>query len=156
MTAIASVHAREILDSRGNPTLEVDVTLDDGARGRAAVPSGASTGSREAVELRDGDRGRFGGKGVLTAVANVNDRIAPKLVGAFGGGSVRHRSAAPNPRWHREQGAAWRERHSRRIPRRRARCGRILATTAVPHDGAAHGPAPPRADVQRPERRRPR
>ena len=82
MTAIASVHAREILDSRGNPTLEVDVTLDDGARGRAAVPSGASTGSREAVELRDGDRGRCGGKGVLTAVANVNDRIAPKLVGA--------------------------------------------------------------------------
>jgi enolase len=82
MTTLASVHAREILDSRGNPTLEVDVVLGDGARGRAAVPSGASTGSREAVELRDGDRKRYGGKGVLTAVANVNDKIAKKVVGA--------------------------------------------------------------------------
>src|SRR5881398_590195 len=80
-TAIASIHAREILDSRGNPTVEVDVRLENGALGRAAVPSGASTGEHEAWELRDGDRSRFGGKGVRTAVANVNNRIAPVLKG---------------------------------------------------------------------------
>ncbi len=78
---IEKVKAREILDSRGNPTVEVDVQLSDGTVGRAAVPSGASTGSHEALELRDGDKSRFGGKGVLQAVANVNDRIAPALVG---------------------------------------------------------------------------
>ena len=80
-TVIELVDAREILDSRGNPTIEVDVVLGDGSVGRAAVPSGASTGAHEAVELRDGDAGRFGGKGVLTAVANVVDRIAPELYG---------------------------------------------------------------------------
>jgi enolase len=82
MAAIASIQAREILDSRGNPTVEVDITLDDGSFGRAAVPSGASTGAREALELRDGDKGRYGGKGVLKAVANVNGAIADKLKGA--------------------------------------------------------------------------
>jgi enolase len=80
-TIIELVDAREILDSRGNPTVEVDVVLGDGSVGRAAVPSGASTGAHEAVELRDGDKARFGGKGVLTAVANVTDRIAPELTG---------------------------------------------------------------------------
>jgi enolase len=80
MTRIASLHAREILDSRGNPTIEVDARLDDGAFGRAAIPSGASTGSREAIELRDGDRARYGGKGVLKAVSNVNDILAPSLI----------------------------------------------------------------------------
>jgi len=78
---IESVHAREILDSRGNPTVEVDVTLADGAFGRAAVPSGASTGEREALELRDGDKTRYGGKGVRTAVANVNGEIAKAIAG---------------------------------------------------------------------------
>ncbi len=78
---IESVDAREILDSRGNPTVEVDVVLADGSVGRAAVPSGASTGLHEAVELRDGDPGRFGGKGVLAAVASVIDTIAPALLG---------------------------------------------------------------------------
>src|SRR5690349_891002 len=73
---ITRVHAREILDSRGNPTVEVDITLDGGAFGRAAVPSGASTGEREALELRDGDKARYGGKGVRKAVANVNGEIA--------------------------------------------------------------------------------
>ena len=77
---ITSVHAREILDSRGNPTVEVDVTLDGGAFGRAEVPSGASTGVREALELRDGDASRYGGKGVRKAVANVNGAIAKALV----------------------------------------------------------------------------
>jgi enolase 1/2/3 len=82
MSLIEHVHAREILDSRGNPTIEVDVTLDDGAFGRAAVPSGASTGDHEALELRDGDDERFGGKGVLRAVANVVGPIA-ELVSGF-------------------------------------------------------------------------
>ncbi len=81
MTSIERLHAREILDSRGNPTIEVDLTLDSGAFGRAAVPSGASTGTHEAVELRDGDQARFSGKGVLTAVQNVNTRIAEMVVG---------------------------------------------------------------------------
>ncbi len=78
---ISKIHAREILDSRGNPTVEVEVTLENGVMGRASVPSGASTGENEALELRDGDKKRFGGKGVLKAVANVNDVIAPALEG---------------------------------------------------------------------------
>lgn len=78
---IEKVHAREILDSRGNPTVEVEVTLDNGVIGRASVPSGASTGENEALELRDGDKNRYGGKGVLKAVENVNTVIAPALKG---------------------------------------------------------------------------
>ncbi len=81
MFKIVELFAREILDSRGNPTIEVDCRLDSGALGRAAVPSGASTGSREALELRDGDKNRYGGKGVLQAVANVNERIATEVEG---------------------------------------------------------------------------
>jgi enolase len=81
MSTIQKVRARQILDSRGNPTIEVDVTTDRGFVGRASVPSGASTGSREALELRDGDKSRYMGKGVLTAVKNVNETIAPKLIG---------------------------------------------------------------------------
>src|SRR5438552_1297407 len=98
MSTIISVRAREILDSRGNPTVECDVTLSSGAAGRAAVPSGASTGEHEAVELRDGDKKRYGGKGVLEAVKNVNEIIGPRLEGvpADGGGGrgrLRSRSA---------------------------------------------------------------
>src|ERR1700710_1381266 len=81
MTAIIDITAREILDSRGNPTVEVDVTLESGAAGRAAVPSGASTGEHEAIELRDGDAKRYLGKGVLQAVSNVTEVIAPALNG---------------------------------------------------------------------------
>src|SRR4051795_4599073 len=80
-TSIGAIHGREILDSRGNPTVEVEVHLNDGTIGRAAVPSGASTGEHEAVELRDGDKERFLGKGVLTAVANVNSEIDQSLSG---------------------------------------------------------------------------
>jgi enolase len=80
MSIITEVIAREILDSRGNPTVEVDVILEDGSLGRAAVPSGASTGAHEAVEMRDGDPTRYGGKGVLAAVENVNEKIAPEIV----------------------------------------------------------------------------
>ena len=78
---IQAVHGREILDSRGNPTVEVDLVLYGGALGRAAVPSGASTGQREALELRDGDKRRYLGKGVAKAVGNVNDEIAASLKG---------------------------------------------------------------------------
>ena len=81
MSTIIDIHAREILDSRGNPTVEVDVILEDGTLGRAAVPSGASTGAYEAVELRDGDKTRYMGKGVLTAIENVNGEIADALIG---------------------------------------------------------------------------
>ena len=81
MSKVKQVKAREILDSRGNPTVEVDVVLDSRILGRAAVPSGASTGSREAVELRDGDKNRYLGKGVLKAVENVNKIIAPEIIG---------------------------------------------------------------------------
>jgi enolase len=81
MGQIANIHAREILDSRGNPTIEVEVTLASGFFGRAAVPSGASTGENEALELRDGDKGRYQGKGVLKAVDNVNKIIAKEIVG---------------------------------------------------------------------------
>jgi enolase len=81
MSQITNILAREVLDSRGNPTVEVDVTLDSGAAGRAAVPSGASTGEHEAIELRDGDKTRYLGKGVQKAVANVMTKIAPKLIG---------------------------------------------------------------------------
>ena len=81
MSNIASISAREVLDSRGNPTVEVDVSLEDGASGSALVPSGASTGANEAVELRDGDSSRYKGRGVLKAVENVRTRIAPKLIG---------------------------------------------------------------------------
>ena len=78
---IIQVTGREILDSRGNPTVEVEVILESGVKGVAAVPSGASTGENEALELRDGDKKRYGGKGVLKAVANVNDVIAPAIIG---------------------------------------------------------------------------
>jgi len=81
-TLVEDVIGREVLDSRGNPTVEVEVFLDGGAVGTAIVPSGASTGAHEAVELRDGDRQRYGGKGVLTAVRHVNDTIRPELIGS--------------------------------------------------------------------------
>ena len=83
MLEIIDVYAREVLDSRGNPTVEVEVTLDDGTVGRAIVPSGASTGESEALELRDGDKSRYLGKGVLKAVKNVNDIIAPEIIGLY-------------------------------------------------------------------------
>ena len=81
MSQIYEIIARQVLDSRGNPTLEVDITLDSGATGRAAVPSGASTGVNEALELRDGDKSRYLGKGCQQAVDNVNDTIAPAIIG---------------------------------------------------------------------------
>ncbi len=81
MSSIVDIVAREILDSRGNPTVEADVLLESGISGRAAVPSGASTGSREAIELRDGDKSRYGGKGVLKAIEHINTEICEAIVG---------------------------------------------------------------------------
>ena len=81
MPFIQSIYAREVLDSRGNPTVEVEVVTESGAFGRALVPSGASTGEHEALELRDGDKSRYLGKGTTKAVANVNEVIAPQLIG---------------------------------------------------------------------------
>ena len=122
-TAIAEIKAREILDSRGNPTIEVDVRLSGGAFGRAAVPSGASTGAHEALELRDGDPKRYGGKGVLKAVANVNGIIAPQLQRR----STRAEQAdldraLHRARRHREQVEARRQRDAGRVAGRGA-CG---------------------------------
>src|SRR4249920_1584523 len=81
MSSIVDIVAREILDSRGNPTVEADVLLESGTMGRASVPSGASTGTREAIELRDGDKGRYGGKGVLRAIEHVNTEISESIMG---------------------------------------------------------------------------
>ena len=89
MTAIIDIHGREILDSRGNPTVEVDVLLEDGSLGQAAVPSGASTGAHEAVELRDGDKARYGGKGVQGAVANIEGEIFDAIGGMDASEQVR-------------------------------------------------------------------
>ena len=108
---IVDVSAREILDSRGNPTVEVEVTLDDGTVGRAAVPSGASTGIYEACELRDGDKSRYLGKGVLKAVENVNVEIAERPR------SDLDRQAPHRARRHAEQDPPRRQRHPRRVPR---------------------------------------
>ena len=90
MSEIVGIYAREILDSRGNPTVEAEVELASGARGRAAVPSGASTGEHEALELRDGDAKRYAGKGVQTAVRNVTESIAPALLLAGAAPMARH------------------------------------------------------------------
>src|SRR5215210_2922564 len=84
MSTIIDISAREVLDSRGNPTVEADVTLASGARGSAAVPSGASTGEHEALELRDGDKSRYGGKGVKRAIENIESTIAQSLIGSDG------------------------------------------------------------------------
>ena len=115
MTMIVDVHGREVLDSRGNPTVEVEVLLESGAEGKAIVPSGASTGTREAVELRDGDPKRFMGKGVTKAVRNVNRVIAPKLIGYDATEQVLRGSDDDRPRRHRKQGEAGRERDPRRL-----------------------------------------
>ena len=118
MTAIIDIIGREILDSRGNPTVEVDVILEDGSKGRAAVPSGASTGAHEAVELRDGDKARYGGKGVRKAVDAVNGEILRRPWRHGCRGADQDRRDADRSRRHAEQRPARRQRNSRRIARR--------------------------------------
>ena len=128
MTAIIDIIGREILDSRGNPTVEVDVVLEDGSMGRAAVPSGASTGAHEAVELRDGDKARYLGKGVLKAVEAVNGEIFDALGGMDAEQQVQidetmiELDGTPN------KSRLRRQRHSRRLACGGQGGGRILAT----------------------------
>ena len=112
MSEIVEVRAREILDSRGNPTIEADVITADGAIGRAAAPSGASTGSREALELRDGDARRYLGKGVLKAVDNVNGELRSAVMGMEVDDQASPRHAHDRARRYREQGPAGRQCHS--------------------------------------------
>ncbi len=156
VSRIAEIHGREIIDSRGNPTVEAEVTLASGAQGRAAVPSGASTGTREAVELRDGDKQRFQGKGVLKAVKNVNTDAAR--------GAARPRRPRPGgprrlhdrARRHRYQEPAGRQCAAGHLARQRAgrrpRCG--AAAVQVPRRQARPGAA--RADDEHHQRRRAR
>ena len=124
MAYIEDIIAREVLDSRGNPTVEVEVVLEDGSEGRAIVPSGASTGVHEAVELRDGDESRYLGKGTLKAVENVNDIIAEEVIGFHGsrqsGSAVLRSSAVPVSRRHERQGPADTDDE---YPQRRSPCG---------------------------------
>ena len=128
---IEKIIGREILDSRGNPTVEVDVMLESGFMGRASVPSGASTGEHEALELRDGDKGRYGGKGVLKAVENINDIIAPKLVGmsALDQMGIDHTMLALDGTKTKSNLGA---NAIRRIPRRSKSCRRLSRYTPVP------------------------
>ena len=120
---ITAVHALEILDSRGNPTVRVHVTLDNGVAASASVPSGASTGENEALELRDGDKKRYGGKGVLKAVANVNGTIAPKLVGSGPGAAGGNRPADDRPGRNAHEEQAGGQRDPGRVDGRRPGCG---------------------------------
>ena len=141
MTAIVDIIGREILDSRGNPTVEVDVVLEDGSIGRAAVPSGASTGAHEAVELRDGDKARYLGKGVQKAVEAVNGEIFEALERSGGRGAGPDRPDHDRSRRHAEQEPARRQRHPRRVarlsprrPRNPSTC-RSIAMSAAPRRG---------------------
>jgi enolase len=115
MTNIDSVFAREVIDSRGNPTVEVEVVLEGGAMGRGGRALGASTGEREAVELRDGDKKRYLGKGVLKAVAAVNDALSGEIIGERRPRSGPDRRPHDRPRRHRQQAASGRQRDPRRL-----------------------------------------
>ena len=130
-TSITKVIARQVLDSRGNPTLEAEVFLQDGTRGRAIVPSGASTGEHEALELRDGDKTKYGGKGVLKAVENVNKKIAPALIGLDSTDQLSRRRDDAQARRHADEKEPRRQRHPRRLPRHRAGRGQVGRAAAL-------------------------
>ena len=135
MSTISNIHAREVLDSRGNPTVEAEVTLADGTKGRAIVPSGASTGEHEAVELRDGDKQRFLGKGVLKAVENVNSKIAKELCRDGRRRSARARPEDDRARRHREQRPSRRQRDSGGLDGSGAGGRQQLRAAALPVSG---------------------
>ena len=120
-TKITRIHARQVLDSRGNPTVEADVLLESGAFGRAIVPSGASTGEHEALELRDGDKSKYLGKGVLKAVANVNSEIAKAVTGSDAADQRALDRQYDHSRWHAHKISPRRQRHPRRL---HGRCSR--------------------------------
>ena len=156
MTEIINVTAREILDSRGNPTVEVEVAVGTGDVGRAAVPSGASTGEHEALELRDGDKKRYLGKGVRKAVANVIDVIAPAVVGMDAPDQAALDAADDRARRHADQGEARRERHPRRVAGRRQGGGAGARAAALPLRRRRRRAHAARAADEHPERRRAR
>jgi hypothetical protein len=138
MSSIVDVVAREILDSRGNPTVEADVLLESGVMGRAAVPSGASTGSREAMELRDGDKARYLGKGVLQAVENVNTEISEAIIGLDAEEQAFIDKHPDRPRRHREQVAPRRQRDAGGVDgggQGRRRRGRPAAVSLLRRSG---------------------
>ena len=157
---ITEVRGREVLDSRGNPTVEVDVTIDTGARGRAGVPSGASTGEREALELRDGDKGRYLGKGVTKAVGHVNGEIARAVVGHPFDSLRAPRRGDDRPRRHAGKEPAGRQRPARRLDGGTEGGGRRQQTAALRahrhHRRQPDGILAARADDEHPEWRRPR
>ena len=156
MTIIELIDAQEILDSRGNPTIEVTVLTDDGSVGRAAVPSGASTGAHEAVELRDGDKSRYGGKGVLTAVENVLDLIAPDLLGEDVADQARIDARLIDLDGTPNKGKLGANADPRCVARCGA-CGRgVHGPAAVPVSRRRRRPHPAGADVQHPQRRQAR
>ena len=132
MTRIVDIKAREIMDSRGNPTVEADVFVEGGVMGRAAVPSGASTGTREAVELRDGDKTRYLGKGVLKAVANANGEMRSALLGRDVARPGGPRPPHDRARRHRHQVAPRRQRAARGVAGGRARRGPRQRPEPVP------------------------
>ena len=155
MTAIVDVHARQILDSRGNPTVEVDVTLEDGSMGRAAVPSGASTGAHEAVEKRDGDKSRWGGKGVEQGGRRGQRRRSPtRSSGCDAEDQAEIDARDDRPRRHRQQGAARRQRHPRRQPGGGQGGGRRARPAALPLCRRGRRDAAAGADDEHPQRRR--
>ena len=129
-TTIEMMRGREILDSRGDPTVAVDVILTDGSRGTAMVPSGASTGAHEAVELRDGDKARYRGKGVRKAVSNVDDVIAPELIGEDAAGSSSS-STAPRTRRSSVRTRSWVSRSRAHAPPPTPSACRCTATSEV-------------------------
>ena len=157
MHTITQVKGREIIDSRGNPTVEAEVTLDTGIVGRAAVPSGASTGEREALELRDGDKSRYLGKGVTKAVAHINGEIAALLSGREAR-PARGRSGDDRARRHVDQGSARGQRAARRVDGAGARVchGRWRAALPAPRDALwRQDDVAAGADDEHPQRRRP-
>ena len=156
MSSIVDVVAREILDSRGNPTVEADVLLESGVMGRAAVPSGASTGSREAIELRDGDKSRYGGKGVLKAVEHVNTEISRGDRRPRRHRAGVHRQDADRPRRHREQVAPRRQRDARGVDGGGQGRGRGVRPAALPLLRRLGRDADAGADDERDQRRRAR
>ena len=140
MSVIIDVFGREVLDSRGNPTVEVEVVLEDGAFGRAAVPSGASTGAFEAVELRDCDKGRYLGKGTLDAVAHVNEEIADALIGLEADDQRTIDDIMLEVDGTDNKGCPRRERHSWRVAGLRKGCGRVGRAAAIQVRGRRERP----------------
>ena len=153
MSKITDIFAQEILDSRGNPTIEVEVLLADGSAGRAAVPSGSSTGSREARELRDGDKKRYGGKGVLHAVQNVEHVLAPLLRGEDGSDQRDMDYLMIEKGRHAVQGKAGGQRHPRRVDGGGQGRGALGQAAALPVSRGRRGGDAAGADDERHQRR---